>query len=174
MNENYFDMIEKYFAARESAVNTIENHPRMKKMALVELEYEKALFGECKDFDNKIICDVITSTFGEPEPAVVLSDVRNFAEVKQNYLVYCCSLFDDDNVRMGCFYVKFSSDSKRPSQYLIYPFEKEEDVKKIREDLVRDLNDKDIIVYPMFIREPRTFKWKRYGLISSKDGSVNR
>lgn len=171
---SYFDMVEKYFHAKESAVKCMENHPRMQKMALVELEYEKALFGELEHFEDKIVCDVITSTFGEPEPSVVLSHIRNFAEVRQNFLVYCCSLFEDDNIRMGCFYVTFSSNSKRSSQYLIYPFEKDEDIKKIREDLVRDLNDKDIVLYPMFIREPHTFKWLRYGINSAENGSVNR
>lgn len=166
METKYFEMLQAHFDRKRASINAIEGHPRIKRMALLDLAFEEALFDGMKDFitTRVFICDTIENKTGHPEPEVVLCPVRDFSSIRQNFPVYQASLFSGNELDSVMFLVTIHREKINlpDEQYMIYPFEdvhSDSAFDELRVQMEKDLNGK-VDLLPLFIREKNTLEWK--------------
>lgn len=166
METKYFEMLQAHFDRKRASINAIKGHPRIKRMALLDLAFEESLFDGMKDFitTRVFICDTIENKTGHPEPEVVLCPVRDFSSIRQNLPVYQASLFSGNELDSVMFLVTIHREKVNLSdeQYMIYPFEdvySDSAFDELRVQMEKDLNGK-VDLLPLFIRKKNTLEWK--------------
>lgn len=165
METNYFEMLQSHFDRKRASINSIEGHPRIKRQALLDLAFEESLFDGMKDFVSTrvFICDTIENKIGRPEPEVVLSPVKDFSVIRQNFPVYQASLFSGNDLDSVMFLVTIHRKGKNSpdTQYMIYPFESLEGnfFDELKEEMSKDLNS-PVDLLPLYIRCKGTLEWK--------------
>lgn len=166
METNYFEMLQSHFDRKRASINAIEGHPRIKRQALLDLAFEESLFDGMKDFVSTrvFICDIIENKTGRPEPEVVLSPVKDFSVVRQNFPVYQASLFSGNDLDSVMFLVTIHRKGKNnpDTQYMIYPFEDVHDLSSFDDlqiQMSKDLNT-TVDILPLYVREKGALEWK--------------
>lgn len=166
METNYFEMLQSHFDRKRASINSIEGHPRIKRQALLDLAFEESLFDGMKDFVSTrvFICDTIENKIGRPEPEVVLSPVKDFSAIRQNFPVYQASLFSDNGLDSVMFAVTIHhrGEDGPEIQYMIYPFESIDDPNffaELKDQMSKDLNTL-VGLLPLYVRYKGTLEWK--------------
>jgi hypothetical protein len=162
-NNSYFEMLQAHFALKRRSIESIENHPRVKKQSLCDLSFEEALFEGMQDFlsSRPIICDVIQNKTGKSTPEVVLSPSIRLHDILNYYPVYQCSLFEDNKLDSVMFQVLLKDDQNQPDRFMIYPLNSLDDIQFLAEKMSKDMG-RPVEVYPLFIREAGSLTWKPY------------
>ena len=157
MKESYFEMLQSHFDRKRASINAIEGHPRIKRQALLDLSFEESLFDSMKSFVSTrvLICDTIENKTGRPEPEVVLSPIKDFSVIRQNFPVYQASLFSGNDLDSVMFLVTIHRRGKNApdTQYVIYPFESLEGdfFDELKEEMSKDLNS-PVDLLPLYVR----------------------
>lgn len=162
-SNSYFEMLQAHFVSKRRAIESIKDHPRIKKQALCDLAYEEALFDGFQKFDSSrvVVCDTVVNRTGRSVPEVVLSPILRLHDILNCYPVYQVSLFDDNKLDSVMFQVIFKDDQNQPDRYMIYPFNSSDDLSVLSDKISKDLG-RPVEIYPLFIREADSLDWKPY------------
>lgn len=159
----YFELLKDHLNSKRCAIESIKDHPRIKKQALCDLAFEEALFDGMNDFlsSRPIICDVIQNKTGKPVPEVVLTPSLKLHDILNYYPVYQCSLFEDNKLDSVMFQVLFKDDQNQPDRFMIYPLSSLDDIQSLSDKMAKDTGH-PVEIYPLFIREADSLTWKPY------------
>ena len=157
------ELLKVHLDLKRCAIESIKDHPRIKKQALCDLAFEEALFDGMKDFlsSKPIICDVIQNKTGKSTPEVVLTPSAKLHDILKYYPVYQCSLFEDNNLDSVMFQVLFKDDQNQPDRFMIYPLNSLDDIQSLSDKITKDTG-RPVEIYPLFIREAGSLDWKPY------------
>ena len=163
MENSYFEMLQAHFDSKRITIESIKDHPRIKKQALCDLAFEEALFEGMQDFlsSKPIICDIIQNKTGKSTPEVVLTPSLKLHDILNYYPVYQCSLFEDNKLNSVMFQVLFKDDKNQPDRFMIYPLDSLDDIQFLTEKMSKDMG-RPVEIYPLFIREAGSLTWKPY------------
>lgn len=159
----YFELLKDHLNSKRCAIESIKDHPRIKKQALCDLAFEEGLFDGMNDFlsSRPIICDVIQNKTGKSTPEVVLTPCIKLHDILNYYPVYQCSLFEDNKLDSVMFQVLFKDDQNQPDRFMIYPLNSLDDIQSLPDKMTKDMG-RPVEIYPLFIREAGSLTWKPY------------
>lgn len=159
----YFEMLQDHFSSKRRFIESLIDHPRIKKQSFCDLAFEEALFEGMQDFlsSRPIICDIIQNKTGKPIPEVVLTPSSVLHDILDHYPVYQCSLFDDNKLDSVMFQVLFKDDQNQPDRFMIYPLDSLDDIQSLPDKIAKNTGH-PVEIYPLFIREAGTLTWKPY------------
>ena len=149
--------------SKRRAIESIKDHPRIKRQALCDLAFEEGLFDGMNDFlsSRPIICDVIQNKTGKSTPEVILTPSVKLHDILNYYPVYQCSLFEDNKLDSVMFQVLFKDDQNQPDRFMIYPLNSLDDIESLSKKMAKDM-DRPVEIYPLFVREAGSLDWKPY------------
>lgn len=159
----YFELLKDLLNSKRRAIESIKDHPRVKRQALCDLAFEEGLFDGMNDFlsSRPIICDVIQNKTGKSTPEVILTPSVKLHDILNYYPVYQCSLFEDNKLDSVMFQVLFKDDQTQPDRFMIYPLNSLDDIESLSKKMAKDMG-RLVEISPLFIREAGSLDWKPY------------
>ena len=151
----YIELLKDLLNSKRRAIESIKDHPRIKRQALCDLAFEEGLFDGMNDFlsSRPIICDVIQNKTGKSTPEVILTPSVKLHDILNYYPVYQCSLFEDNKLDSVMFQVLFKDDQNQPDRFMIYPLNSLDDIESLSKKMAKDM-DRPVEIYPLFVRGP--------------------